>query len=219
MPSSVVSLRRVRALRRLWPLCLIVTAWGCDDVPRQAPAEVSVARLLEEFTPFEFDFDLTDVSGNRLAKEDFAGKVLIVDVWGTWCPPCRMELPHLIALNREFHDQGLAVIGLNDEGDRATRSVDERTVRQFCEANGVDYPCAVITRQIKRQIPGYGSFPTTMFLDRSGTVRLKVAGLLDRAFLQEVVETLLKEPAPGGTAAEPDQNESADDAGTKSAGE
>jgi len=87
----------------LWALCLITLAWSCDEALRP-PLDIWVAQSLAQFTPFEFDFDLTDVDGNRLSKADDAGKVLIVDVWGTWCPPCREELPHFVALNREFHD-------------------------------------------------------------------------------------------------------------------
>src|SRR5437762_9755963 len=113
-------LREIPMLRRLLPLGLLLCLWGCDDsspparrVARGLTVEAQVAQLLDENVPFEFDFDLEDVNGQRLSKADFAGKVLIVDIWGTWCPPCRMEIPHFLALHRQYGDQGLQVVGLN----------------------------------------------------------------------------------------------------------
>jgi thiol-disulfide isomerase/thioredoxin len=196
---------------RLLVLCLAVSLWGCDDNPRRrgmgggelSPAEV-IAILLEENEPFEFDFDLDDVNGNHLSKANFAGKVLIVDLWGTWCDPCRMEVPHFVALNRQYADQGLRVIGMNDES-RGSIEAEARIVRKYCEANGVDYPCAILTRRIKQQVPGYGTFPMTLFLDRTGKVRLRLMGYHDLSYLQAAVEALLKESAPGANA-RPDQS-------------
>jgi len=151
-----------------------------------------VAHLLASNKPFPFDFDLEDVAGNKLSKSDLAGKVLIVDLWGTWCPPCRMEIPHFVALSRKYKDQGLAVVGLNSE-----RTPDKNKaaalVRDFCKAEGVDYPCAVISQQFLQQVPDMEGYPTTLFIDRSGQVRLKVVGYHDISFLQAAVEALLGE--------------------------
>jgi len=173
---------------------------ACDDSsPRRGRAghlniAEEVSGLLEENEPFEFDFDLKDVSGQKLSKSDFTGKLLIVDIWGTWCPPCRMEIPSFQALQREFGERGLQVVGLNDEGtDDDDRTSAARLVRSFGRTQGIDYPCAIITRRIKEQVPGYGSFPTTLFIDHAGKVRLKLIGAHDLLFLKAVVEALMKE--------------------------
>jgi thiol-disulfide isomerase/thioredoxin len=176
---------------------------ACDDESprrggrRSLSLNEEVSRLLEENEPFQFDFDLKDVNGQKLAKADFAGKVLIVDIWGTWCPPCRMEIPHFQALQRQYGERGLQVVGLNDEQtDDDDRASAARLVRSFCRTQGVDYPCAVITRSIKEQVPQYGSFPTTLFIDHTGKVRLKLIGAYGMPVLQAVVEALLKEMPP-----------------------
>jgi thiol-disulfide isomerase/thioredoxin len=194
-------------LRRLIPVCLVLALSACDDVsPRRGGGRSlslteEVNRLLDGNEPFEFDFDLKDVNGQKLAKEDFAGKVLIVDIWGTWCPPCRMEIPHFQALQREFGERGLQVVGLNDERtDDDDRASAARLVRSFCRTQGVDYPCAVITRRIKEQVPEYGSFPTTLFIDHTGKVRLKLIGAYGMPVLKAVVEALLKEMPPAEMA-------------------
>ena len=151
-----------------------------------------IAHLLAANTPFPFDFNLEDVAGNKLSKADLAGKVLIVDLWGTWCPPCRMEIPHFVALSKKYQDQGLAVVGLNSERIRDKDKAAE-LVREFCKTEGVDYPCAVITSDFLQQVPDLEGFPTTLFIDRAGQVRLKVVGYHDISFLQAAVEALLEE--------------------------
>src|SRR5262245_25058128 len=99
-----LSIRLRPVLRCLVSMCLALALSSCDDVsPRRGgggsvSVDEEVSRLLKENEPFEFDFDLKDVNGQRLSKADFAGKVLIVDIWGTWCPPCRMEVPLFQAL-------------------------------------------------------------------------------------------------------------------------
>ena len=197
-------------LRRLVFMCLALALWGCNNstsLERRrgtaAPdaglstAEQEVAHLLDANIPFEFDFDLEDVSGNRLSKADLAGKVLIVDLWGTWCPPCRDEIPHFVTLNRKYQDQGLAVIGLNSEQTRdKVKAV--RLVREFCKSEGVDYPCAVVTEKILDQVPDLQGFPTTLFFDRTGRVRLRAVGYHDISFLQAAVEALLHEQSAAG---------------------
>ena len=209
---------RMRSLfRRLIPICLALSLSACDDPsPRRGGARSlslteEVSRLLEENRPFDFDFDLKDVNGQKLAKADFAGKVLIVDIWGTWCPPCRTEIPHFQALQRQYGERGLQVVGLNDERtDDDDRASAARLVRSFCRAEGVDYPCAVITERIKEQVPEYGSFPTTLFIDHTGKVRLKLIGAYGMPVLQAVVEALLKEMPPA-TEASPVAEEKSDE--------
>jgi len=69
-------------------------------------------------------------------------------------------------------------------------------VKSFCDENGVTYPCALISDEVMEQVPDFQGFPTTLFIDRAGKVRLKVVGARGPEFLQAVVETLLAEKAP-----------------------
>jgi thiol-disulfide isomerase/thioredoxin len=165
---------------------------GGGSAGKQLSPKDEVAHLLASNNPFPFDFDLEDVAGNKLSKADLAGKVLIVDLWGTWCPPCRKEIPHFVALSGKYKDQGLAVVGLNSE-----RTPDKNKaaalVRDFCRAEGVDYPCAVVTQEVLDQVPEMRGFPTTLFIDRTGQVRLMVVGYHEISFLQAAVEALLEE--------------------------
>jgi len=171
----------------------------------KAAAEKEVQHLLAENESFDFDFDVEDINGNKVSKAGLAGKVLIVDIWGTWCPPCKMEIPHFIALEKQFSEKGLQVVGLNSEGDSEGETA-VKEVKRFCKKEGVTYPCALITEEFIERIPDFEGFPTTLFLDRTGKVRLKVTGYHDMPFLQAAVETLLNEK-PSGPGAAPEEKD------------
>ena len=143
---------------------------------------------------FPFDFKLPGLDDKELKLAELKGKVVIVDVWGTWCPPCREEIPSFIALYKRFHDKGLEIVGLNYE--RVEPKDVKKTIQSYLEANKVPYPCLIGDEPTQEQIPDFQGFPTTLFLDRAGKVRLKVVGLHSPAYLEAIVTTLLEEKAP-----------------------
>ncbi|MFN9372506.1 MAG: TlpA family protein disulfide reductase [Planctomycetaceae bacterium] len=165
----------------------------------KAAAQKEIDSLLAANEPFDFNFELDDIGGKKVSKADFAGKVMIVDIWGTWCPPCRAEIPHFVELDKQFKEKGLQIVGLNKErsGDAEEAA---KTVKDFCDENGVTYPCALISDAVMEQVPDFQGFPTTLFIDHTGKVRLKVVGARGPEFLQGVVETLLAEKAAAGTS-------------------
>lgn len=168
------------------------------ETARQARKQAMLAEVVVEMadtTPFDFRFDVEDVTGMRISKAGYSGKVLIVDVWGTWCGPCLMELPHFIALHRKFHDQGLEIVGLNTEGDDADAEENTSRVREFIAQRKLPYSCALLTKELSEMIPDLTSVPTTLFFDRTGKLRLRAVGYHDLLKLEVIVEQLLNEKA------------------------
>ena len=165
----------------------------------KAATQKEIDTLLAANEPFEFNFELDEIGGSKISKAQHAGKVMIVDIWGTWCPPCRAEIPHFVELDKQFKEKGLQIVGLNKErsGDAEEAA---KTVKDFCDENGVTYPCALISDAVMEQVPDFQGFPTTLFIDHTGKVRLKVVGARGPEFLQGVVETLLAEKAAAGTS-------------------
>ena len=162
-------------------------------------AEAARAQLIKEVDeifaksdPFDFDFELADTDGKPIAMSDFAGKVVIVDVWGTWCPPCRMEIPHFVALQKNFEEAGLVIVGLNSERT-PTQEQSLKLVQNFRTQNGMNYRCALVDDETLPQIPEFNAFPTTMFFDRNGNVRAKIVGYNEYDKLEIIVRKLLDE--------------------------
>lgn len=164
---------------------------------RLLSARAEVGQQLLHPPDFEFEFDLQDVLEQPLRKQDFRGRVLLVDIWGTWCPPCRQEIPTFIALEREYGPRGLSIVGLNQE--RGQPEAAAQTVRAFRKAQGIPYPCGLLTRPMLAQVPNFVGFPTTLLFDRTGQLRLRFDGYHEPVVLQAAVEALLAEsPGPGG---------------------
>jgi thiol-disulfide isomerase/thioredoxin len=122
---------------------------------------------------FPFTFDLTDLDGKPLSLADFRGKVILVDIWGTWCSPCLATVPHLMRFQEEYEKKGVVVVGLAWEMQGGTQ------LRSFVENNKLNYRCAMIEEQFTKQIPEFGIYPTFLLIDRSGKVRFRHSGPCD----------------------------------------
>jgi len=136
-------------------------------------------------------FDLPDLDGNRMTLADFAGKVVVLDLWATWCPPCRQEIPFLVELYEENKDAGLVVVGIGlDDGGAGA-------LKPFVEQNGVTYTILVGNRDVGQAYKLQG-IPTTFVLDRDGRIAAKHLGFRpsDADVMREEVARLL------GTAGE-----------------
>ncbi len=163
---------------------------------KQAARERAMKHAKEDLAAgesFPFDFALTDVNGKAIKLADFRGKVVIVDIWGTWCPPCRAEIPSFVKLQQTFGENGFQMIGLNEENSAGPEAV--QLVKTFMDEQGINYPCALIDEATKKQVPNLQGFPTTLFLDRTGKVRLKAVGLHEYVYLESIVLALFEEPA------------------------
>lgn len=140
---------------------------------------------------FDFDVDLTAIDDQSVRLADHKGKVVIVDFWGTWCPPCRAEIPSFIRLQDEYGEAGFQMIGVNYEGDNTESDADK--VRNYIAGEGINYPCAMGDDVTQEQVPNFNAYPTTVFIDKTGKVRLKLVGLHSYERLAAIVETLMAE--------------------------
>src|SRR5690242_2478146 len=107
-------------------------------------------------------WELQNVDGHTVRSADFKGKVVILDFWATWCPPCRAEIPGLIELQKQYGKQGLAVIGVSVDQDGAS------AVKAFAQKFGMNYPVLLADPKVVQAYGGIEAIPTTFVIDRAG---------------------------------------------------
>jgi thiol-disulfide isomerase/thioredoxin len=116
-------------------------------------------------------FTATDLDGRSLSSASFRGKVVLINFWATWCPPCRAEIPDLIALQEKYRDR-LQIIGISE--DEAPREV----VKRFVADHRINYPVVMTSPEIEKLFPGIGALPTSYVVDRDARVVQKHVGML-----------------------------------------
>jgi len=118
-------------------------------------------------------FTARDLDGRQVSTAAFRGKVVLINFWATWCPPCRAEIPDLVALQEKYRDQ-LQIIGVSeDEGP-----VDG--VKRFAADHHINYPVVMTSPEIEKMFPGIGALPTSFIVDRDARVVQKHVGMLTR---------------------------------------
>ncbi|MDE1171203.1 MAG: TlpA disulfide reductase family protein [Verrucomicrobium sp.] len=145
--------------------------------PTQARARDAVAAPL---------WSLPDAGGRgTVSLENFRGKVVILDFFTTWCPPCQQEMPGFVYLQQKYGDQGLAVIGvsLDAEGPAA--------VRPFLQAYHVNFPVVMGNPQVAAAYGGIAAIPTSFLIDRLGNIVAREGGYTDRSQFEGQILPLL----------------------------
>jgi len=114
----------------------------------------------------------TDAQGAPVRLSSFRGRVVIVNFWATWCPPCRTEIPRLNALRSRYAADGLEVIGVSIDEDGWS------AVTPFAAAQEIDYPLALANENVTSAYGGVTALPTTFVIDRDGRIVQKIVGQL-----------------------------------------
>ena len=137
-------------------------------------------------------FELRDINGRIVRLGDYRGKVVVINFWATWCPPCRAEMPELVRLQREHAKRGLQIIGITYPPEEKDR------VHRFARSLKVNYPIILGTRQIKARFSSDETLPLTIVIDRDGKVTDIISGILLREEFDEKIKPLLMKNVEGG---------------------
>lgn len=123
--------------------------------------------------PVVLNTEFQSISGHPIKISDYAGKVLLVNIWATWCGPCRMEIPELVKLNKEYRAKGFQVVGLSTEPPGASAE----GVRRFAEEYKMDYPVGWISRDAAVALmQGQGAIPQSFVISRDGRILKRFIG-------------------------------------------
>ena len=132
---------------------------------------------------------LKDVEGKTVTSDQFKGKVVVLDFWATWCPPCRTEIPGYITLQKKYAADGLVVVGISMDTDGT------EPVKKFIKEFGINYTIVMGNDDIVSAFSPIDGYPTTFIIDRDGLIRSKKLGRKPLADFEKDVLGVLRPPA------------------------
>lgn len=133
------------------------------------------------------DFELPNLEGTLVKSNEMEGKVVLVDFWATWCPPCRQMIPELKQLYDKYKDRGFEILAISlDEGGA-------ETVKNFVQNLNIDYPVLLGDRDITRKFGQINAIPTSFIIDKEGNIRDKHIGFRTADDMEQVIKDLLAE--------------------------
>jgi peroxiredoxin len=135
------------------------------------------------------DFSMDLLGGGRVTLSDLRGHPVVLNVWATWCPPCRAEMPALEKVHNDFKERGLVLIGIN-----LTSQDSEKDVAAFVQEYGLTFQIALDRDGAVQKMYKISGYPTTFFIDGEGIIRsVVVGGPMSVALIQSKVEDLFTE--------------------------
>jgi peroxiredoxin len=134
------------------------------------------------------------LNGDVITLAELRGKVVLVNAWATWCPPCVLEMPGFQRVYEDYRDQGFTVLGISrDEG-----SPD--LVRAFLRDKGITYPVAMAWQASLNGFGEVGGLPTSFLIGKDGRVKHRVEGIFAEPALRMAVRQLLEDDETGGSS-------------------
>lgn len=130
------------------------------------------------------DFTLQSQDGEPFTLSDHHGQVIVLNIWATWCPPCREEIPDFIAIQDEMRDDGVLFVGV---------SIDEEgwdVVHPFADEFKINYPLVVDDGSISNEYGPFYGIPMSFIINRDGEIEHIAPGMVTKEMLQPVLEEL-----------------------------
>jgi len=134
------------------------------------------------------DFSLSTPNGETFTLSELRGKAVLVNLWATWCPPCRAEMPDMQKLYDEYKDQGFVVLAVN-----MTYQDNPAAIVPFVQENGLNFPILIEeTGKVAEQYE-LRSLPSSFFIDRNGIIQeVVIGGPMSEALLRTRIESILQ---------------------------
>ena len=156
---------------------LLLTAAACLTAVFLLPAAPGRGKAPE--------WELKDVAGKAVKSSDFKGKVVILDFWATWCPPCRQEIPGFISLQKKYGKQNVVVIGISmDDGTEV--------VKRFIDSNHINYPVVMGDEKVATAFEVNEGIPTTFVINPQGEIVSKHVGFTQESAFEKEIKPWLK---------------------------
>lgn len=131
------------------------------------------------------DFTLTDTNGKKVKLSDYRGKVVILDFWATWCPPCRKGIPDLINIKKTYKDK-LTIIGISLDID------SKKDVVPFMKEYGINYKIVYGDNDVVQKYGNINAIPTSFIIDQKGKIVKSFVGLQRKEAYTNHINSLIK---------------------------
>ena len=132
------------------------------------------------------ELELTDLQGKAVSVKDYLGQVTLINMWATWCPPCKAEMPTLEAFYKKYKDDGFVIVGIND-GETAD------LVSAFVQDYRLTFPVWLDEQYLSEKAFKTINLPSSFVIDRTGTVRLMWIGAISQQTLEKYVSPIIRE--------------------------
>lgn len=119
------------------------------------------------------DFSVIDIAGKVHKLSDSRGRNVVVVFWATWCPACKLEIPHLIELRKMFPEDKLAILAISNE--------NPEDLKKFADSQGINYTVATLSNPLPEPFASVRSIPTSFFIDPEGKINFAAVGLVPLA--------------------------------------
>ena len=191
----MITVVRGKGFRIVVVVLLVVAYLGIYKMVAMLRAPAMALPTPEERVPFRVDFTLPDVQGHLVRLSDLRGQPVLINIWATWCYPCREEMPSMNALYKDYSAKGLAMVAIaTDIGGKAV-------VAPFLQAHRLTFPVLLDPQNMvgtQLQVPG---IPTSYLLDKWGRIIGFVIGPRDwySRKIRRLIDQLLAEEGGGTT--------------------
>ena len=142
------------------------------------------------------DFELETLEGKKVHLSDYRGKAVLLNFWATWCPPCKIEMPWFVELQKQYGPQGFVVLGV------AMDDAGKDTIAKFTAQMGLNYPTLLGSDKVADSYGGVDALPTTFYIGRDGKIVSRVFGLVNHSDVEDNIRAALKQGTEGSQVAE-----------------